>query len=356
MNRPLSEQSVLSEAINLFDFQRIAKEKMSAMAFEYVESGAADEVTVRWNREAFERIKLLPRVLADVSQLSTKVTLFGAELAHPILVAPSAFHRLYHPEGELATAKGAGMASAGYVVSSYTTTPLEAIAEVATAPLWLQLYVQDDRGFTKDLILRAIDNGCKALCITVDTPTTGPRDRQIKAKFQLPADFVAPYMVDTNLGNAARISTEHNPLTWDDITWIKSFTNVPVLLKGILHPADAELAIQAGANGIIVSNHGGRNLDTVPATAEVMPRITNQVGGRIPLLMDGGIRRGTDVLKALAMGANAVLVGRPICFGLSAGGAEGVAKVLTILQKELEMAMALTGKTTISAIDQSVLL
>ncbi|MFN8355142.1 MAG: alpha-hydroxy acid oxidase [Spirosomataceae bacterium] len=345
----------LSALINLFDIQAAAKECMSSMAYEYVESGAADELTVRWNREAFERLQLLPRVLVDASRLDTRVTLFGTELAHPILVAPSAFHRLYHPEGELATAQGAGMASAAYVVSSYTTTPLEQIASVATSPLWFQLYVQDDRSFTKDLILRAEANGCKALCITVDTPTTGPRDRQAKANFHLPEGLPTPYMIDLNLGKAARISTEHNPLTWDDIAWMKSFTSIPVLLKGILHPADAELAVQAGADGIVVSNHGGRNLDTVPATAEVMPSIADQVAGRVPLLMDGGIRRGTDVLKALALGAQAVLVGRPICYGLAAGGAEGVARTLSILQKELAMAMALTGKTTLSAIDRSVI-
>ena len=337
----------LSEIINLFDFEKMAEGKMTKMAYEYVASGAADEFTVRWNRQALDAIKLNPNVLNDVSKLDTTVTLFGYKLAYPILIAPTAFHKIMHPEGELATAKGAGKAKAIYVVSSFTTTPLEEINKVASEPLWFQLYVRDDKEFTKNLVQKAEALGCRALCITVDTPVPGARNRQARVNFKLPDGINAPY---TNGALSQKM-----PLTWKEMEWLISFSKVPVLLKGILNPNDAEKAINIGASGIIVSNHSGRNLDTVPATIEVLPRIVERVNKRIPILMDGGIRRGTDVLKAIALGANAVLVGKPICFGLASGGAEGVTKTLEILRVEFEIAMALTGRATIASIDQSLI-
>lgn len=333
--------------INLFDFEVLAAHKMTRMAYEYVASGAADEFTVRWNRQAFDNLKINPTVLTDVSQLDTQVSLFGQKLPYPIMIAPTAYHKIMHPEGELATARGAGAAEAVYVVSSFTTTPLEEIAKVATQPLWLQLYVRDDRSFTKDLIQKAEHEGYRALCVTVDTPVAGVRNRQQRVNFSLPEDVHTPHMAD------AFALTKS--LTWKDIEWLQSFAKIPVLLKGILNPSDAEKAIDAGVSGIIVSNHGGRNLDTVPATIEALPRIAAKVNKRIPVLMDGGIRRGTDILKALALGANAILIGKPICFGLACGGAEGVQKVLEILRHEFELAMMLTGKTTIAEINSSVI-
>jgi 4-hydroxymandelate oxidase len=339
-------ESDLSEIINLFDFEKMAERKMSKRAFEYVASGAADELSLRWNRQAFDAIKLNTSVLNDVSNLDTSISLFGNKLPYPILIAPTAFHKVMHPEGELATARGASAASAIYVVSSYTTTPLEEIAKVATQALWLQLYVRDDRDFTKSLIQKAESLGFRALCITVDTPVAGVRNRQDRAKFDLDG-------VDTPYSLGPLI--QKKPLTWKDIEWIKSFAKIPVLLKGIMNPADAEKAVQAGVSGIIVSNHGGRNLDSVPATIEVLPKIAEKVNKQMPILLDGGIRRGTDVMKALALGANAVLVGKPVCFGLAAGGAAGVAKVMEILKDEFEIAMKLTGKATIADIDRSVI-
>ena len=334
----------LSEIINLFDFEKMAEGKMTKMAYEYVASGAADEFTVRWNRQAFDALKINPSVLNDVSKLDTTVTLFGQQLAYPILIAPTAFHKIMHPEGELATARGAGKANAIYVVSSFTTTPLEEIKKVATAPLWFQLYVRDDKEFTKNLVQKAEALGCRALCITVDTPVGGARNRQDRVKFKLPDGITAPYKVGESLS-----------ITWKEMEWLISFAKIPVLLKGILNPDDAEKAIKIGASGIIVSNHSGRNLDTVPATIEALPRIVERVNKKVPILMDGGIRRGTDVLKAIALGANAVLVGKPICFGLASGGAEGVTKTLEILRAEFEMAMALTGRASIASIDQSLI-
>ncbi|MBD2753873.1 alpha-hydroxy acid oxidase [Spirosoma validum] len=337
----------LSELINLFDVEKMAERTMSKMAYEYVASGAGDEWTLRWNREALDAIKLNPTVLTDVSKLDTRVTLFGYELPYPILIAPTAYHKLMHPEGELATARGAGAASAVYVVSSFTTTPLSEIAEVATQPLWFQLYVRDDRELTKELVQEAEAHGCRALCITVDTVVTGIRNREQRANFTLPNNVLTPHMP-----GALR---EQKPLTWKDIEWLQSFARTPVLLKGILNPADAEKAVQSGVSGIIVSNHGGRNLDTVPATIEALPRIAEAIDRRIPVLMDGGIRRGTDVVKAISLGASAVLVGKPVCFGLACAGAEGVTKVLEILRTELELAMALTGKANLASLDHSVI-
>jgi 4-hydroxymandelate oxidase len=337
----------LSEIINLFDFEKMAEGKMTKMAYEYVASGAADEFTVRWNRQALDEIKLNPNVLNDVSKLDTTVTLFGHQLAYPILIAPTAFHKIMHPEGELATAKGAGKAKAIYVVSSFTTTPLEEITKVASEPLWFQLYVRDDKEFTKSIVQKAEALGCRALCVTIDTPVSGARNRQARVNFKLPDGINAPYVNGT--------LTQKMPITWKEMEWLISFSKVPVLLKGILNPDDAKKAIDIGASGIIVSNHSGRNLDTVPATIEVLPRIVERVNKQIPILMDGGIRRGTDVLKAIALGANAVLVGKPICFGLASGGAEGVTKTLEILRAEFELAMALTGRATIASIDKALI-
>lgn len=345
----------LKDIINLFDFEKMAEGKMTKMAYEFVASGAADEFTVKWNREALDRLKIQTRVLNDVTKLDTKVSLFGTEMPYPIMIAPTAFHKIMHPEGEIATARGAAAASTTYVVSSFTTTPIEEIAKVATKPLWFQLYVVDDRNFVRDLVQKVEAQGCRALCVTVDTPVSGSRDRQRKAKFKLPDDLKPPYMIDTAFASKGQALAFKKSLTWDDIEWLRSLTKLPVLLKGILNPEDAEKAIQVGASGIIVSNHSGRNLDTVPATIEVLPQIAKKVNNRIPVLMDGGIRRGTDVLKAIALGASAVLVGKPICFGLACGGSDGVAKVLTILQKEFEFAMALSGRTSIKSIDQSLI-
>jgi len=354
-NTPGNMPDDLQEIINLFDFEKMAAGKMSKMAYEFVASGAADEFTVKWNREALDKLKIQTQVLNDVANLDTKVSLFGLEIPYPILIAPTAFHKLMHPEGEIATARGAGAADAIYVVSSFTTTPIEEIAKVAKKPLWFQLYVVDDRSFVKDLVQKVEAQGCRALCITVDTPISGVRNRQQKANFKLPDDLHAPYMIDTAFATNGESLKFKKSLTWTDIEWLKSLTKLPVLLKGILNPNDAEKAIQIGCSGIIVSNHSGRNLDTVPATIEVLPSIVKKVNKRIPVLMDGGIRRGTDVLKAMALGASAVLVGKPICYGLACGGSEGVTKVLNILRKEFEFSMALSGRATIASIDQSLI-
>jgi 4-hydroxymandelate oxidase len=352
------------------DFEPVAKQRMSSMAWDYVTGAAADELTVKSNREAYQKIRLKPNVLVDVSALDTRVTLFGKQHAFPILLAPTSYHKLAHPEGELATARGAGAADTTMVVSSFATTTIEDIAGVAKGPLWFQLYVQHDHGFTRDLVQRAEAAGCQALCVTVDTPVGGARNREQRASFTLPQGLDQANLRGLKIDGVKMSdrTLSHRPsehsifsavldpsLTWKDIEWIRSYAKIPVLLKGVLNPEDADRAVKSGASGLIVSNHGGRNLDTVPATAEALPLVVEKVTGRVPVLVDGGIRRGTDVLKAMALGANAVLIGRPYLYALSVAGDAGVAKVLEILQSEFQMAMALTGRPNIKSIDRSVL-
>lgn len=354
----------------LTDFEAPAKARVSHMAWEFFNGGVADEITMRWNIEAYQRIKLKPRVLVDVSKLDTRVNIFGQELAFPIILAPTAYHKLAHPDGELATARGAGAAHATMVVSTVATTSIEDIAKAATQPLWFQLYVQRDRGFTKDLVQRAEDAGVRALCLTVDTPITGARNREMRAQFNLPPELDRPNLRGLKI-NGQLIANDPNAhlasgdsiytrvadpsLSWKDLEWLLSFAKVPVLTKGILNPDDADRAVKTGVKGIMVSNHGARNLDTVPATIEVLPHVTEKVAGRVPVIVDGGVRRGTDVLKALANGANAIMIGRPYLYALSVAGDAGVAQCINILRREFEMAMALTGRPTIASIDRSVL-
>lgn len=350
------------EPICLADYEPLAKAKMSAMSWEFVNAGAGDEITVRWNKEAYQRIRLKPHVLVDASQLDTRVTLFGQEHAFPILLAPTSAQILTHPQGELATARGAAAAGAALVLSSFSSTSLEHVAAVAKSPLWFQLYAQKDHGFTRDLVQRAEAGGYRALCLTVDTPIAGARNRETRADVKLPPlPNLEGFKRVKSAGGFRTGSLEifssilDATLSWKDVEWLCSFAKVPLLVKGVLNPDDADRAVKSGVAGIMVSNHGGRNLDTVPATIDALPQVVDRVAGRVPILVDGGIRRGTDVLKALAFGANAVLIGRPYLYGLGAAGESGVTNVVNILQREFKMAMVLTGRTNIGSIDRSVI-
>jgi 4-hydroxymandelate oxidase len=327
--------------------------------YQWTTGGAADEITLRWNREALERIRLRPRVLVDVSVLNTRIKLLGRELPFPILLAPTGGHGLMHPDGEVATVRGAGASAALAVISAASTFPIEEIAKSASSPIWAQLFIKPDRGLTRSFVERAEAAGCQALCVTVDDPVTGVRDSIWRAEVMSP-NIKSVNRTGITSKKYGPPGDKYSPIlpdkvTWDDIGWLRSFARVPVVLKGILNPEDADKAVQAGASGLIVSNHGARQLDTVSATIEALPLITERVAGRIPVLVDGGIRRGTDVLKALAMGATAVLIGRPYVYGLAVGGADGVSRVIDILRSEFEVAMALTGRPSIANIDQSVL-
>jgi 4-hydroxymandelate oxidase len=350
------------EPVCLTDFEPLARARMSAMGWAYVTAGAGDELTLRWNEEAYRRIRLKPRVLVDVSHVDTRVTLFGQEHTFPILLAPTSSQKLTHPEGELATARGAAAAGATMVLSSFSNVSLEDVAAVAKSPLWFQLYSQPDHGFMRDLVQRAEAAGFRALCLTVDTPISGARNHETRANVILPP--LPNLTALKSVGKEGSVSLESlqvfssvldASLSWKDVERLLSFARIPLLLKGVLNPEDADRAVKTGVAGIMVSNHGGRNLDTVPATIDALPQVADKVAGRVPVLVDGGIRRGTDVLKALALGANAVLIGRPYLYGLGAAGEAGVTKVVNILQRELLMAMVLTGRTTIGSIDRSVL-
>jgi 4-hydroxymandelate oxidase len=350
----------LESFFSVAEFEDAATGAMSPMALAYASGGAADEITLRANCEEWRRIHLNPKALVDVSELDLKTEILGQPFDLPILLAPTAFHRLFHREAELATIAGANQSGASLVLSSYATEPVEAITSIAKHPVWFQLYTQTDRGLTQEMVQRAEAAGCKALCITVDTPVLGARHRESRSQFALPSDFKLPNLKlgpgsHRPLRGAIYSELLNARLTWKDIDWLRSLAKVPILLKGVMNPDDALHAAEAGVAGLIVSNHGARNLDTLPSTAEAFPRIAAKVQGKIPLLVDGGIRRGTDVLKALAMGAQAVLIGRPYVYGLALAGAAGVARVVDILRTELQMAMALTGRRTIKEIDPSVL-
>ena len=355
-----AQKFALESILSLAEFEPLAQRCMSEMVFGYVAGGAADELTLNANCEDWKRIRLAPRVLVDVSGIDLRTELLGQEFEFPILLAPAAFHRLCHAEGELATVAGANLSGAGMVLSSFSTVAVEEVAAGAKHPVWFQLYFQADKGLTQEMVRRAEAAGCKALCVTVDTPVLGARHRESRTQFILPPECKLPNL---NLG-----AISHRPvrsaiysellnaaLTWKDIEWLCSVAKIPIILKGILNPEDGARAVSSGIAGLIVSNHGARNLDTLPSTAEALPRVADRVGGKIPVLVDGGIRRGTDVIKALALGAKAVLIGRPYVYALAVGGAAGVARAIEILRTEFMMAMALTGRTKIADIDQSVL-
>jgi 4-hydroxymandelate oxidase len=352
----------MTELVTIADFEEVARQRLATMVYNYIAGAAGDEISLRRNCGAFDALLLKPRVLRDVSRIDTSVEIFGTKLPFPILLAPTAYHRMVHPEGELAAACGAGAAGATLVVSSLSNTTIEDVAAAAAGPLWFQLYVQPDRAFTRDLVQRVEAAGCRAICITVDTPVLGTRHREVRDHFGLPEGLDRANLRGCKGATASRYDENgvysevlDAALTWEDIDWIRSFAKVPILLKGILAPEDAALAVEHGVAGIIVSNHGARNLDTTPATIEALPGVVEVVDGRMPVLLDGGIRRGTDVIKALALGARAVLVGRPYLWGLAAAGAEGVASVVKILRTELVAAMCLCGCPSLAQIDRGTL-
>jgi 4-hydroxymandelate oxidase len=362
MNQVPARHPIPPGLTSLADHEQQARQQLDDNAWAYFAGGAADEITLRSNRSAWDALPLWPRVLRPLAGGHTRITLLGRTLAHPILLAPVAFQRLAHPDGELAMAYAAAALGAGVVLSTQASVGLDAIAQAVLpdagrGPLWFQLYLQPDRAFTRALVERAEAAGFEALVVTVDAPTSGVRDRERRAGFRLPpgvgpvnlAGLQPPQPPAIGATQSALFDgLMHHAPTWEDITWLQSTTRLPVLLKGVLHPADARLAVSAGVAGLVVSNHGGRTLDTAPATATALPRVVQAVGGDVPVLVDGGIRRGTDVLKAMALGASAVLVGRPVIWGLANAGAAGVAHVLRLLRDELEVAMALTGCMTLA--------
>lgn len=328
------------EPINVHDYERLARELLSPGAWAYYSSGADDEVTLREERAAFERLRLLPRVLRGVDNADTRTTVLGSPVSAPILVAPTALHALAYPEGELATARAAGEAGTLVALSTVATKSLEEVAAVATGPLWFQLYVyRGARDLAERLVRRAESAGYRAILLTVDAPRFGNQERGLRPGSELPSNLRLAHFE----GERTEVYSEPEALSWEDVAWLRSLSGLPVVIKGVLHPEDAALAVENGAAGIVVSTHGGRQLDGVPAGIEALPAVAEAVGGRAEVFLDGGVRRGTDMLKTLALGARAVFVGRPVLWGLAVDGAAGVGRVLGLLRDELEYAMVLSG-------------
>ncbi|MFN0248120.1 MAG: alpha-hydroxy acid oxidase [Kofleriaceae bacterium] len=347
----------MTDVLNLFELEALAKARLPQMAWDYYASGADDERCVRRNRDAFAEIAVHYRVLVDVAQRDLSTTVLGHRISMPICVAPTAFHRLAHEDGELASVRGAGDAGTLFILSTLSNTRIEDVVAAASGPVWFQLYVYKDRAATEALVRRVEAAGASALVVTVDAPLLGRRERDVRNRFALPehlgienlyAEGYAPVRAAENESGLAAYfaSLLDASLTWDSLAWLRSITKLPVLVKGIVRADDAVRAADHGAAGIVVSNHGGRQLDASPATIEVLPRIADALAARrasCEILLDGGVRRGADVIKALAFGARAVLVGRPVLWGLAAGGRAGVATALGLLRRELDLAMALCG-------------
>lgn len=352
--------------VNISEYERYAKDNLPRNAHDYYASGSNDMITLRENREAFSRLRIVPRVLIDVTKVDTHTTILGERVSSPICIAPTAMQRMAHIEGELATSRAAAKHDTLMTLSSWSTTSLEDVANAAPGGYrWFQLYVYKDREVTLDLIRRAERAGYKAFAVTVDTPILGRREADIKNKFALPGHLT--------MANFAKVGGAHSEgtkksgssgsglasyvaslidkaLTWKDIAWLRENTTMKIVVKGVLSVEDALLSIKHGVDGIWVSNHGARQLDTAPATIEVLHDICRAVAGKVEVYLDGGITRGTDVLKALALGARAVFIGRPVLWGLAHSGEEGVSNVLKLLNDEFVLAMQLTGVVKLSEI------
>ena len=353
------------EILNLHELEALARARLPQLAWDYYASGADDEQCLRRNVAAFERIALHYRVLVDVAQRDLATTVLGQRIAMPIAIAPTAFHKLAHKDGELASVRAAGEAGTLFVLSTLSNTAVEQVTAAATGPVWFQLYIYRDRSATEALVRRVEAAGCRALVLTVDAPLLGRRERDVRNRFALPAGLAIENMhaagyarlpaASGDSGLAAYFAELLDPaLTWPAIDWLRSITSLPILVKGIVRPDDAVRAIEHGAAGIVVSNHGGRQLDASPSTIEVLPRIADALAGRGEILLDGGVRRGSDVVKALALGARAVLVGRPVLWGLAAGGQPGVAAALATLRRELDLAFALCGCPDVASVTRDL--
>ncbi|EFA76141.1 hydroxyacid oxidase [Heterostelium album PN500] len=348
--------------VNIDEFKYAAEKKLPRMVYDYYASGSFDQITLAENQNYFSRIKLLPRCLIDVSNVDMRTNVLGIDLSFPLMIAPTAMQKMAHPVGETATWSAANELGTSMTLSSLSTTSIEELSKHANGnPGWFQLYVFKDRAITKNLVQRAEQIGYKAIVLTVDTPYLGRREADYRNGFRLPhglklQNFSDLPLADVEGGLNAYVATMiDSSLTWKDLDWLKSITKLPIIVKGVMSPRDAEIAVTHGVDAIIVSNHGARQLDTAPSTIEVLPYIVKAVNGRCPVILDGGVRRGTDILKALACGAKAVMIGRPVLWGLAVGGKDGVKRVLSLLHDELKLSMALAGVKSISQINKSLI-
>ncbi|XP_028578040.2 2-Hydroxyacid oxidase 1 [Podarcis muralis] len=354
--------------ICIADFEEHAKKFLRKSVYDYYKSGADDQQTLAENVSAFSRLRLYPRMLRNVSALDLSTSILGQKLSMPICVAATAMQCMAHADGEIATARACRSMGTGMMLSSWSTTSIEEVAQEAPEAIrWLQLYIYKDREVTRSLVKRAEKAGYKGIFVTVDTPFLGKRLDDVRNKFQLPPNlrmknfetndlaFSSETGYGENSGLSVYVAEAIDPsINWEDMRWLRGLTSLPIVAKGILRADDAQEAVKHGVNGILVSNHGARQLDGVPATVEVLPEIIEAVGGKVEVFLDGGVRKGTDVLKALALGARAVFVGRPVIWGLAYKGEEGVKEVLKILKEEFQLAMALSGCQNVEAIDRTL--
>ncbi|KAM0829975.1 hypothetical protein ACQ4PT_066517 [Festuca glaucescens] len=344
--------------VNIHEYQELAKKALPKMHYDYINGGAEDEHTLRDNIAAYGRILLRPRVLVDVSNINMSTSLLGYKMPSPIIVAPTGSHKLANPEGEVATARAAASCNSIMVLSFSSSCRIEEVASSCSAIRFYQLYVFKNRDVSATLVRRAESHGFKAIVLTVDTPMLGRREADIRNKMVAPPNENLEGLMSfddldstdgSKLEKYARDTLDPS-LSWKDVEWLKSITSLPILLKGIVTAEDARKAVEVGAAGVIVSNHGARQLDYAPATISALEEIVKAVAGAVPVLVDGGVRRGTDVLKALALGARAVMVGRPVLFGLAARGEAGAKHVIEMLNRELELAMALCGCRSVAEV------
>jgi 4-hydroxymandelate oxidase len=345
--------------LSVWDYERTAEQKLDEASFGYFAGGAGDEHAVRANVAAFDRWRLRPRVLVDVGEVTTATTVLGEELSMPVIAAPVAYQRMAHADGELAVARATGAVGTIMCLSSFATASPADVAEAGGGRgRWFQLYWHPDREVTKDMLAQARDAQFSAVVLTVDLPVLGPRERDLRTGFSLHSDYrmevYASALGDLGVVTPAIAATLVEPtLTWRDLEWLHETAGMPVIAKGILTAEDAVLAAEHGCAAVVVSNHGGRQLDRAVASLDALPEIADAVGDRIEVLVDGGMRRGTDIAIALALGARAVLVGRPVIWGLAVEGEEGVRKVLELLRDELLLALALLGCPTPAALSRT---
>ena len=357
------------------DVRTVARRRLPRPVFDFIDGGAEDELTLTENRAALKRLRFQPQALTDVSVRSQRISVLGLDLEIPVLLAPAGLARLAHPDGEVAAARAAGAVGTVFTLSTASSASIEEVAGASTGPLWLQLYVWRDRGATRELVQRADAAGYHSLCFTIDVAMSGQRERDLRNGLTIPprpagstlvhyarhpmwlrhallsspitfANFLgaAPGQGDSAVALAKYVNSQLNPaMSWDDLQWLRETWQRPLLVKGVMTPADARRAVDLGADAVVVSNHGGRQLDGLPATIDVLPEIVDAVGDRAEVLLDSGVRRGADVIKALALGARAVLVGRPYLYGLAMDGEAGAVQVLRMLAAEIDRVQALLG-------------
>uniref|UniRef100_A0A0D6QYN6 (S)-2-hydroxy-acid oxidase n=1 Tax=Araucaria cunninghamii TaxID=56994 RepID=A0A0D6QYN6_ARACU len=352
------------EIVNVSEYEAVAKEKLPKMVFDYYASGAEDQWTLQENRKAFQRIRFRPRILVDVSKIDTSSSVLGFRISMPIMIAPTAMQKMAHPDGELATARAASAAGTIMILSTLSTSSVEEVSLTGPGIHFFQLYVLKDRHVVAQLVKRAENAGFKAIALTVDSPRLGRRETDIRNKFALPSHLTLKNFVGLDLGKVEKTQDSgpasyffengtDRSLNWKDVKWLKTITNLPILLKGLVTAEDTRLAIQAGAAGIIVSNHGARQLDYVQGTISCLEEVVKAAQGQLPVFLDGGVRRGTDVFKALALGASGVFIGRPVVYALAAEGESGVRKVLQMLRDEFELTMSLAGCCSVEEINRN---